>query len=133
VRCRPAATGATFVWHQACSNHLHAATGFALMFATRCSLVSWCELVQVVSEKLSHHIIQNYDKFVDGVNEVIHVEEDLQARRRDCLALSSLCTGLSAFGSLEPTPSLPHAADATAAVTIAWVTAGSHQADRIMG
>lgn len=34
-----------------------------------------------MSEKLSHHVIQNYDKFVEGVNEVIHVEEDLQVRR----------------------------------------------------
>ena len=54
-------------------------------------------LEQVVSEKLSHHIIQNYDKFVDGVNEVIHVEEDLQASQKsttacDCgLRLDSYC------------------------------------------
>lgn len=30
-------------------------------------------VAQVVSEKLSQHVIRNYDKFVEGVNEVIQV------------------------------------------------------------
>lgn len=37
-----------------------------------------CALFQVVSEKLSAHVLQNYDKFVSGVNEVVCVERDLQ-------------------------------------------------------
>ena len=36
-------------------------------------------MLQVVSEKLSHHVIQNYDKFVAGVEEVTGVEVDLAA------------------------------------------------------
>jgi hypothetical protein len=53
-------------------------------------------LLQVVSEKLSHHVIQNYDKFVAGVDEVMGVEADLAAahvttkRARERLALA-LC------------------------------------------
>lgn len=35
-------------------------------------------VLEVVSEKLSRHVMQNYDKFVEGVNEVTYVEEDLQ-------------------------------------------------------
>lgn len=34
---------------------------------------------QVVSEKLSQHVLANYSKFVEGVEEVVCVERDLQA------------------------------------------------------
>lgn len=35
--------------------------------------------MQVVSEKLSQHVLANYGKFVEGVEEVVRVEHDLQA------------------------------------------------------
>ncbi len=34
--------------------------------------------LQAVTEKLSAHVLENYDKFVAGVNEVVCVEQDLQ-------------------------------------------------------
>ena len=37
-------------------------------------------LAQVVSERLSQHVLDNYSKFVAGVTEVASVERDLQAR-----------------------------------------------------
>lgn len=36
---------------------------------------------QVVSERLSQHVLDNYSKFVAGVTEVASVERDLQARQ----------------------------------------------------
>lgn len=34
--------------------------------------------LQVVGEKLSLHVLANYEEFVRGVNEVASVEKDLQ-------------------------------------------------------
>lgn len=34
--------------------------------------------VQIVSEKLSQHVLKNYSAFVSGVNEVASIEQDLQ-------------------------------------------------------
>ena len=61
-------------------------------------------LLQVVSEKLSQHVIKNYDKFVAGVNEVSQVEHDLhaahittkQAREALALALREVGAGCAA-------------------------------------
>eukprot|EP00884_Botryococcus_braunii_P000884 jgi/Botrbrau1/10797/Bobra.0064s0003.1 len=41
-------------------------------------------VLEVVSEKLSAHVLQNYAKFVSGVNEVVCVERDLQAAHAIC-------------------------------------------------
>ena len=35
---------------------------------------------QVVGEKLSRHVLANYEEFVRGVNEVASIEKDLQVR-----------------------------------------------------
>ena len=47
-----------------------------------CSLASEeaTHSVQNVSEKLSQHVLRNYDKFVAGVGEVASVERDLEVR-----------------------------------------------------
>ena len=47
-----------------------------------CSLASEeaTHSMQNVSEKLSQHVLRNYDKFVAGVGEVASVERDLEVR-----------------------------------------------------
>ena len=42
--------------------------------------------LQAVSELLSQHVLQHYDKFVAGINEVARVEEDLVAAYKTCKA-----------------------------------------------
>ena len=42
--------------------------------------------LQVVGEKLSLHVLANYEEFVRGVNEVASIEKDLQVG-----ALSFVC------------------------------------------
>ena len=37
-------------------------------------------VLEVVSERLSKHVLANYDVFVRGINEAASVETDLQAR-----------------------------------------------------
>ena len=37
-------------------------------------------VLEVVSERLSKHVLANYDVFVRGINEAASVENDLQAR-----------------------------------------------------
>ena len=37
-------------------------------------------VLEVVSERLSKHVLANYDVFVLGINEAASVENDLQAR-----------------------------------------------------
>ena len=39
---------------------------------------SKCVYLQVVGEKLSLHVLANYEEFVRGVNEVASIEKDLQ-------------------------------------------------------
>lgn len=57
-----------------------------------------------MSEKLSAHVIHNYDKFVAGVNEVTRVEAEVQAahvtakRSREALALAQREVGGRAGG-----------------------------------
>ena len=46
--------------------------------------------LQAVSELLSQHILQHYDKFVAGINEVARVEEDLVAAYETCKACSTI-------------------------------------------
>jgi hypothetical protein len=43
---------------------------------------------QSVSEKLSIHVLHNWDRFVEGVNEVASVERDLEVRS-SCLTLAA--------------------------------------------
>lgn len=38
----------------------------------------WKAHTQVVGEKLSLHVLANYEEFVRGVNEVASIEQDLQ-------------------------------------------------------
>ena len=38
----------------------------------------WPALLQTVGEKLSQHVLANYEEFVSGVNEVASVERNLQ-------------------------------------------------------
>ena len=52
--------------------------GKAVSTAVICSEAA----LQVVSEMLSRHVLQNYDKFVAGVNEISAVEGELQVRMR---------------------------------------------------
>lgn len=42
--------------------------------------------MQVVGEKLSLHVLANYEEFVRGVNEVASIEKDLQVciLRKNC-------------------------------------------------
>ena len=48
--------------------------------------------LQAVSELLSQHVLQHYDKFVAGINEVARVEEDLVAAYQTVKACSlTLC------------------------------------------
>ena len=60
--------------------------------------------MQVVSEKLSQHVIDNYDKFVAGVDEVTQVEAHLQAAHvtakcaRGALALALREVGVCVCG-----------------------------------
>lgn len=37
-------------------------------------------VLEVVSERLSKHVLANYDVFVRGINEAASVENDLQVR-----------------------------------------------------
>ena len=43
----------------------------------------WPALLQTVGEKLSQHVLANYEEFVSGVNEVASVERNLQVSTRN--------------------------------------------------
>ena len=45
--------------------------------------------MQVVGEKLSLHVLANYEEFVRGVNEVASIEKDLQVRALPLLRADS--------------------------------------------
>ena len=76
--------------------------------------------LQVVSEMLSRHVLQNYDKFVAGVNEISAIEGELQVRLRSgCCRCSRLqdgtascsrahgCESLAAYYRQLPSNRLP--------------------------
>ena len=69
-------------------------------------MTSSCWL-QAVSELLSQHVLQHYDKFVAGINEVARVEEDLVAAYQTVKAcFPTLCLTVpnaAALCSLVPT------------------------------
>lgn len=50
--------------------------------------------LQVVGEKLSRHVLANYEEFVRGVNEVASIEKDLQV---SCVALWKVVTAIYAM------------------------------------
>ena len=41
-------------------------------------------LLQAVSERLSRHVLKNWQRFVEGINEVSTIEHDLEASSRVC-------------------------------------------------
>ena len=43
----------------------------------------WPAPLQTVGEKLSQHVLANYEEFVSGVNEVASVERNLQVNTRN--------------------------------------------------
>ena len=49
---------------------------------------------QAVSELLSQHVLQNYDKFVAGIDEVIRVETDLVAAHKTAKVTAITCTAV---------------------------------------
>ena len=53
--------------------------------------------MQIVSEKLSQHVLKNYSAFVSGVNEVASIEQDLtvSSSRCSCCCMMAVSTALS--------------------------------------
>lgn len=60
---------------EVCSSN---ATAQAICFVGLVQMITCVRHMQVVGEKLSLHVLANYEEFVRGVNEVASIEQDLQ-------------------------------------------------------
>lgn len=58
--------------------------------------------MQVVGEKLSRHVLANYEEFVRGVNEVASIEKDLQVAKPSALCLHEQFIRSADISSLPP-------------------------------
>ena len=70
--------------------------------ATACECVPSSSLLccaQAVSELLSQHVLQNYDKFVAGIDEVSRVEEDLIAAHKTAKVICTIKPALRTHSS----------------------------------
>ena len=54
---------------------------------------------QVVSERLSRHVLKNWKRFVEGINEVATIEIDLEVTFQTASNVTLRCFGTSAAAS----------------------------------